>query len=111
MFDLLGIKARKENKRLTMVAANWRYRANEAQEERDGYERALNIAQHANKAVRKLAEQLRQRIKDNGMTNAEKRFLEICRDIHKNGKMISPKRFNESLEAIEKDREHVMGAQ
>ncbi|MGG8042497.1 hypothetical protein PGO05_03675 [Klebsiella aerogenes] len=58
----------------------------------------------ANVAAYKVTYSLRQRVIENGMTNAERRFITVCRDIYKHGKMISPRRFHASIESIERDR-------
>ncbi len=84
MFDLFGSKEKKENKRLNAVIA--------------AKDKAIS-------GLRSVSENLRARVWSHGMTDAEKLFIEECRDIFKNGKMISERKFKLRVSEINKMRE------
>ena len=93
MFDLFGLRARREIALLNAAI-------NEAE---------LVIKQKAVGVhiLRNVAESLKARVRTHGMTDAEKLFMDECRDIFKNGKMISGHKFNLRLSEITRVREEM----
>lgn len=91
MFDLFGLKAKKQ---VVLLRAAM-----------DEARKVIDQKNAVARIVRNVAESLKARAQSHGMTDAEKIFMDECRDIFKNGKMISEYKFNLRMEEIKKQRE------
>lgn len=91
MFDLFGLKAKRYVKELGKEVD---YLAEE--------NRKLN---RQIETVRMMANQLRDRVRSHGATELERNFLDVCMNIHANGKMISTMRFHHMLAVAKKERD------
>lgn len=87
---------------------------NVRQEQRLAEERRKEIEMHkgvnydlteANKHLLGLCEQLRKDLHQRGSTDAERDFINVCKDIYGNGRMISRPRFESCMYEILKQRE------
>lgn len=105
MFDLFGIKARRRLAELEVLVKEQdqsllKYAAVAGSANR----RAEVLGKNAQE-LRELATTLRDRIHSHGKMETEREFIIVCEDIYKNGKLISPRRFNAMMGEIKKQRE------
>lgn len=103
MFDLFGIKAKRR-------VAELEARLADAKRGETATEGALADTRAQVMHLRKVAESLRNRVRTHGKTTGESDFISVCLDIRNNGKMISERRFNASLDLIKDERKLVGGA-
>lgn len=104
MFDLFGFKAKRYAKEL---AEQVDYLAEELHQSRMTSAKQFVQIDKLNEqlaTVRMMANQMRDRVRSHGKTEAEQRFINVCLDIHKNGKLISGRRFVAAMFEIERDR-------
>lgn len=105
MFDLFGFKAKRrvaqlERALLKQAEVNADYVRQ--QSAREAHISGLNGQLIA---VRRLAEEMRDRVRSHGKTEGEAEFIRACLDIHSKGKKVSEHRFNYSMTLIRKEHE------
>lgn len=104
MFDLFGFKAKRQ-----LAVAEEVLR--EMREDRISQDLKITKLNEQIATVREMANQMRDRVRSHGKTEAEQRFINVCLDIHKNGKLISGRRFVAAMFEIERDRENLGNAE
>lgn len=102
MFDLFGIKAKRRVAELEAQLAN-------AQRDGNAMGGALAGTRAQVMHLRKIAEEMKSRVHTHGKTTGENDFIAVCLDIRSNGKMISERRFNASMDLIKGERELIGG--
>lgn len=106
MLKLLIEKLTNKNKLkyMQMEIKGYKQAFEDVQVRLNGSELDLRAAVGANERLKAILEEVREQLHKTASTPAEREFIAICADIHKNGKHISPRRFNATLSEIKRER-------
>ncbi|MBF4179683.1 hypothetical protein [Lelliottia nimipressuralis] len=112
MFDIFGIKAKRQVRNLKQMLAERDGLIDDlVQKGAEAYRMECAREAHISGlngqliAVRRLANEMRDRVRSHGKTTAEHEFIRACMDIFNKGKKMSEHRFNYSMVQIKRERE------
>ena len=105
MFDIFGIKAKRRVAELETLVNELDTRLIEYARIAGAKEAMISGLNGQLIAVRRLANEMRDRVRSHGKTTAEHEFIRACMDIFNKGKKMSEHRFNFSMVQIKRERE------